>query len=151
MANVLIPLCDAVVAELNANQASFSLPFTAARMNVVRHNQQDMSALLVTVTAKSRKSTPITRAKSEYIIEIYVGIEKQMLTEANSESDPLIALGEQLDDYWNNGKQPATFPGASCILTQFGEDGDSAWLSLRNQKEMLVYTGILKLVFKLVQ
>ncbi len=148
--STLTDIADAVTAELNAE--TWSQSFTAVRMNVPRHKRDEMQNMLVTVAPKSRTTTRATRGQSYKNIEVFVGIEKGLTLESdlNTESDPLIQLGEDIAEYFENGRSLATYPGAPCVSVKFGSGDEAPWLNAKEENEYVLYSGIIVLEFQLL-
>lgn len=144
----MIEIADAVKDELNAQ--AWTQSFLAERMNIVRLKAEEAERLHVTVTPQSRTSSAITRTQREYTIVVYVGIQTSLGGTQNEESDPLIALGEEIDAYFANGRRLGTYPAAACVQSAFGAGDDSPWMAVRDENELMIYKGVVQLTFVLV-
>ena len=144
--STLTEIAEAVKTQLNS--ITWSPTFTATRMNIPRHSRDSLSTLQVTVTPKSRTVTQVTRGKVFENVEIYIGIEKGLDGDTNTESDALIDLGEDIARYFENGRSLTTFAGAPCVGVTFGNGDGSPWMSVKDQNETLVYTGVIVLEFQ---
>lgn len=150
MTALLTPLADAIVTELNAN--TFSPTFTAIRSNVPQTKREDLSTLSVIVTPHSKQSRMITRGKRLYSVECYVLLQKGLTTDANSETDSLVALGEAITSHFDHGKS-LTVGGlkANCIEAVFGADEDTGFLAVARQQASLEYFGAILLRFEMME
>ena len=151
MINDLTDIADAVAAELiSPVGTTWSIPFSPVRLNVPRSKREQMSNLLVTVVPKSRVRTRFNRQRVAILVETYIGVEMGLTGDTNAESDPLIALGQQISDYFAEGRQLASFTAtpATCVSNAFGNGIDSPWFSLKMANEALTYTGIITLGFQ---
>lgn len=146
MTSVLADIADAVVEELNSQ--AWSQTFRAVRKNIPRHKREEMSNLHVTVSPKSMSTTPVTRSNFYRNIEVYVGIEKGLAGDTNGESDDLISLGEEIADYFANGRSLATYDGAPCVSSVFGNGDGSPWMDIKKDNEDLLYRGVVVLEFQ---
>lgn len=147
MSAVLIAIADAVVDELNL--ISWTPRFQAKRQNAPRLFLEEIeSGTVVTVTPKSRTTQQITRGTVQGDHEIYVAIQRRVASDANAESDPLIELGETIAEYFDDGRRLKNYQTAICRGTQFGSGTDSQWLHVQDQQQILLYTGIVLLTFR---
>lgn len=147
---LLAQVADAVTSELNSDGRSWSQLFVAKRMNAPKIKLSELANLHVFVTPLSRTRSPLTRTKSEYRIEVMIGIQKGIATPEDAEdvqTDTLIKLGEEIDEYFAPGLKLTDLPTVSCIGSQYGAGDDSSWMSLKAENELQLFTGIVKLTF----
>lgn len=125
--------------------------FTAARSNCgPRYSRPELATLRVTTVPKSCKkiADESTRTKTMYEVEVYIGVEKELTSDDNSESDTLIGLCEQIANYLNSHPEVG---GAKCMGADLGADEDTPFLAIQDQIEYLKYTGTLVAVFRVWQ
>lgn len=142
----LTDIADAVADELNSR--TWSLRFEAKKQNVPRHRRDEMKDLHVTVSPKSRTSSPSTRGQTYQNIEIYIGIEKGLNGDRDEESNPLIDLGEEIATYFENGRSLASYPNAPCVSSTFGSGDGSPWMNVQVDSEALLYRGVVVVEFQ---
>jgi len=97
--SVVVDIADSVVTTLNAG--SFSEAFTAERSYLPRYELKEMQSLRVTVVPKGMTTEPMSRGTVTYDVQIDVAIQKRLgdPTNAQAESDGLMALAEQVATY----------------------------------------------------
>lgn len=145
MTAVLLDIADAVTTVLNDTAQEWSLPFAAVRRTIPRLRRADLRDLQVTVTPKSRASALLTRGSSQRIVEIYVGLQQHLASDEDPRSDALIALGEEIAEYFDRATLPVH--GACCIAAKFGDPAEAVHISVQDENELLVYTGVILLTF----
>jgi len=145
VSSLLTDMADAIVTELNSQE--FSLGFRASRVNVPSEKLEDLSRLYVEVVPRARVKTQILRDRYQFDMSFLIGIRKALNSDANSESDPLIALGEEIDEHFVGGLIMDSFPDAKCKGSEFGSGDDSPWMSVQSQTEALLYTGVVIVQF----
>lgn len=115
---VLIQIADAVTAELNG--ATLSQDFTAVRVYVPLHDNQELVDLKVTVVPNGRHSTLLDRggrAFNDYVVD--VGVQKSLpqgpLTDVqlNAACDPLMSFAEEIVSLFYTHVL-TTYPAARC-------------------------------------
>jgi hypothetical protein len=146
MAAILLQVADAVVSELNSQV--WSQTFTAVRQNVPRIARESATNLSVIVTPTSRETAQFSRSAVSGLHKISVGIQKGLTGDTNAETDALVTLGEELAEYFDDGRKLATLSSAVCVQTEFGAGAESQWLSLQDQERFLLYTGVVVLTFR---
>lgn len=147
--SVLTDISDAVADELNSQ--TWLLDFQAKRMNVPRIKREEASNLHVTVSPKSRSLKAFNRSRVLETIEVYIGIQQGLAGDQNSQSDPLISLGEMIDEYFLYGRKLASYSGATCTMSTFGSGQDSPFMSTKDEDGLLMYTGVVTLAFQLMR
>lgn len=120
-------------------------------MNVPRGKREEMSNLHVIVRPRSMKRTPVNRSKFYINIIVEIGIQKGLAGVTNSESDPLIELGESIADYFMNGRPLATFPGCYAVASEFGSGDWSPWMGVHSEGEASLYTGMVVAEFQMLE
>lgn len=150
MTALLTPLADAIVTDLNSSGLTPS--FTAVRSNVPQNKREDLSTLSVIVTPLRKVGMNVTRSKRKYTVDCYVLLQKGLLTDSNSETDPLIALGEAIGTRYGYGKMlDVGSLKATCVGAVFGADEDTSFLAVARRQEALEYFGALLLRFELME
>lgn len=150
MTALLTPLADAIVTDLN--NSGLTPQFTAVRSNVPQNKREDLSTLSVIVTPLRKVSESITRAKKKYTIDCYVLLQKGLTTDSNSETDPLIALGEAITTRYDHGLSLTVGSlKANCVGAVFGADEDTSFLAVARKQEALEYFGAILLRFELME
>lgn len=143
---VLTTVADAIMNTINAQ--TWSQSFRAVRQNVPRLSREDAAALHVTVTPQGKESETITRAKTRDLCRFYVAIQKGLKSGDNCETDALVALGEEIQAYFDTGAPLTGMATVVCEETAFGSDSETPWLGVQDQDEMMLYTGIIRLTFR---
>lgn len=146
MTATMLALTDDVVAALNDESRSWSLPFVAVRQNVPRIDRDKAGSLSVIVTNKTRQRDPLTRGAKRETHQILIGIQQQLPDDSNEHTDALVLLGEEIADFFDDNYQSPT-DHFVCVSVQFGSNDQTPWLSVRDQSELLLYTGVVALTF----
>lgn len=151
---LLVSIPEALKTTLNTLSTAGTLTpsFTAARSNVgPRYSRDELATIRVTTVPKSckRLEPGTTRHKTMYEVEVYVGVQKELTSDDNSESDTLVGLCEQIAGYLND--HPEISAGVKCMGADFGADADTPFLGIQEQKEYLLYTGTLVATFRVFQ
>lgn len=144
---VLIPLADAIVTELNDAARSWFGTFTAVRLNVPKISREDSATLQVIVTPLDKTSVTITRGKTQDVCRYLVGFQKQLANGANAETDPLIAIVETVQAYFDQGAVLGSY-AAVCEQADLGTDSETPWMALTDNNELLLFTAVLRLTFR---
>lgn len=150
MAAVLTDIADAVRDELNSSSRTWSQAFVAVRQNIPRVSRENLTKLSVIVAPKSRLSTPFMRTKSRNEYEIAIGVQKALSSDANEQSDPLVALCESIAEYFDNGLTLANY-AAACTSAVYGAGDESPWMAVTDSEQMLLFTGVIVLTFLVVR
>lgn len=145
--SILADIADAITSEINAQ--SWSLDFIATRQNAVRLRREQACDVSVTVTPNEKTSETITRNKTRDICTFYVGIQKALTSDDNSQTDELIDLGEEIQEYFDQGLPLTDYPTTVCEATSFGADTDTPWMNVQDQDQLLLYTGVVRLTFRI--
>jgi hypothetical protein len=106
-------IADAIVTALNAavDDDEFSLSFAAERRYLPIRNLADLETLSVSVVLKGVDYAQFTRGKSQRIVQVDIAVQKKYDTEANTELDPLLALSEEIADYFEKTARQITSAG----------------------------------------
>ena len=144
--SVMTDIADAIASEIN--DQTWPLAFVAKRMNSPRIQRESACDIAVIVTPKGKATETVSRNKSQDILTFYVGIQQALKNDDNRESDPLIELGELIQAYFDQGLRLADYPTTVCEATSFGSDTDSPWMSIKDSDELLLYTGVILLTFR---
>ncbi len=99
-ASIIERVSDAVTAALNAE--SFSLAFTAVRVLVPVLKLKDTDTLHVLVAPRARTITRLTRGSDWSDVEIDVGILQRPSDITNANTNPLLALVEEMQEFLTN-------------------------------------------------
>jgi len=149
VSSTLIDICDAVVEEINANAATWSQSFRAIRMNVPQVKREEIENLHVIVSPKSIKKTRVTRAAIQKSLDVYVYIQKGLKGSTNNESDSLIAFGEEVSDYFSNGRSLSIYAGAPCVAAEFGDS--TPFFDKTAANDAQAYAGVVFLSFEVLE
>lgn len=148
---VLTTLADAVTAELNATSRTWSGRFSAERMNVPILKREQAKYISGIVTPISRTTTKLNRGVIQDVCVLQIGIQQTLQDGDNDETDVLIALGEEIQAYFDQGLGLAAMPAASCEDTSFGANDENPWLSVRDIEGLMLYTGVIGLTFRVMR
>ena len=143
MTSSIVAIADAIVIALNA--ATFSQPFTASREYQPIFELSDLSAVVVSVVPKSISIDTETRQQTQRDYDIDLGV--QMHTKLNSENDDLMALSEEIADFFRGN--PVTTPETG-ITHLVNADIDPIFAP-SHLTEQHVFTSVIKLTFRALQ
>lgn len=144
MTAVLADIADAITEELKTTDWTSPSPVAAIRSNHPHLSRDDMQQINLVVTSQSRKTDRITREKRKYTVVVLIGIQTSIGSVENDESDQLIAIGEEIEDHFSDWSMTAS-PYAKVTDSQFGSGDDSPFFSTRDENQMMVYTGVVRL------
>jgi len=144
---VLTDLADAITAELNDASRSWNGQFHAERMNIPVIKRENTTYLSVIVTPLDKTTTTITRGKTQDVCRYLLGFQRQLHTGDNDETDPLISLVEDVQEYFDQGIQLATF-AAACEQADVGTDAETPWMATTDNEGLMLFTAVLRLTFR---
>ena len=139
----IVDIADAVVAELNAGQ--FSQAFTAVRSYRPQYDLSEMTTLHVTVVPKGVEMVTVSRNSVQHDVSVDVAVQKKLETESNAEIDPLMALVEELADFFRL-RRLAACPNAVWMKTE-----NEPVYSPGHLEELRQFTSVLTLTFRVVK
>jgi hypothetical protein len=140
---VITDIADAVVAELNGG--GFSLPFTAARHYRPLFDLKDMQALHVTVVPKGVTIERLDRSRNQEDVQIDVAVQKKFSTGDNAELDALMALVEEIADFFRL-RRLAACPAAVWVKTE-----NVPVYAPEHMDELRQFTSVLTLTFRVAR
>ena len=116
---VIIQIADALVTDLNA-ETSFSQDFVAVRRYVPVTELKEKKDLLVFVCLPAMTSEILGRSDVVRRHTLQIGVMKGVSDpeSANSGVDPLVLLVEEIVQFIEQHRRPATFPDAVCVDIQ---------------------------------
>lgn len=147
---VLTAVADALTAELNDAARSWRGQLMAVRMNVPIVNREAAQNVIVIVTPISRTTTRLGRGVIQDVVRCQIGIQKVLEIGENAETDPLIQLGETIQAYLDIGAKLGTM-NTSPEETSFGTNDENPWLSVRDVDNLLLYTGVIGVTFRVIR
>lgn len=106
----ILTLADEVVTRLNSH--GFGRPFTAERGYLPTFELPDLNVLRVTVVPKEDQGRLDTRRSSSHELTLDLGIQQKPATFDHAALDPLVALTQEIADFFLFGQSPA---GTSLI------------------------------------
>lgn len=133
-------VAEAVVVELNGH--AFSQPFISERHYLPVFELPEMKTLHVTVVPKGMTVTQIARNQAAYDIAIDVAIQKKFDAGDAAELDPLVALAEEIADFFRF----KTLPGplrAGWIKTEH-----PAIYAPEHMDQLRQFTSVMTLTFR---
>jgi len=143
MSSSIIAIADALVLALNA--ATFSQSFTATREYQPIFDLSDLSAVQVSIVPKSVNIDTETRQLTQRDYDIDVGI--QMRTTQDSENDDLMALTEEIADFFRGNPVSTTQTGTATLINA---EIDPIFAP-SHLTEQHVFTSVIKLTFRALQ
>lgn len=143
MSAELVQVAEAVTEELNLG--SFSQPVSAERSYQPLFDLPEMSELHVTVVPGSRKVKTLGRNRNQYDLAVEIGVQKRLSGQGNDEADDLMALVEEIEDYFR--------------LRRLGGFTQAIWIHSENSpvydpehlNDMHQFTSVLTLVYRVVR
>src|SRR4051794_4002799 len=113
-----IDIADAVVAALNtAANGTFGQAFSAARAYRPQFDLVELKTLRVTVVPKALEITSLSRTANQNDVAVDVAVQKKVTVGDLAELDGLMALVEEIGDYFRFKRLPA-FPTALWTKTE---------------------------------
>jgi len=140
---VITDIADAVVTELN--DGDFSQEFTAVRQYRPEFELPEMKELHVTVVPKGVTITSLGRGVNQHDYQIDVAVQKKLTTEDAAELDPLMALVEEIADFFRL-RRLASYTDAAWVKTE----NDPVY-SQEHLGEMRQLTSVLTLTFRVAR
>ena len=138
--SLITDIADAVAVDLNAG--SFSLPFTAVRRYVPRFNLQEMETLRVSVVPKGLTITTASRKEDQHEVRVDIGVQKKFDQGDNAELDPLMALVEEIADFFRSSRLDTT-PPATCVAVE-----NAPIYAQEHFAERRLFTSVVTLTFR---
>jgi hypothetical protein len=140
---IVIDIADAVAAELSDGE--FSQEFTAVRQYRPEFELPEMKDLHVTVVPKGVAITSLGRGVNQHDYQIDVAVQKKLATEDSAELDPLMALMEEIADFFRM-RRLSSYPSAAWVKTE-----NEPIYSQEHLGEMRQLTSVLTLTFRVVR
>lgn len=113
--SLVIDIADAVADELNAG--TFGQTFVPERLYRPDFELAEMKTLHVTVVPKGLVTSALSRGQNLYDVSVDVAIQKKLAAEDQAEIDPLMALVEELADFFRLRRLTAA-PSAVWLKTE---------------------------------
>jgi len=136
-------IADAVVGELNGGE--FSQEFTAARRYLPLFDLQELKDLHVTVVPRGVAITGLARGVNQHDVQIDVAVQKKLETEGSDEIDPLMALVEEIADFFRL-RRLASYSNAVWVKTE-----NTPIYSQEHLGQMRQFTSVLTLTFRVAR
>lgn len=108
----VIQVADAVVAQLTAHQADFSLPFTPVRLYKPIEDLKQLAVHKVSVIPAGWTNSPATRGSMDRECVIHVGIQKKLAGEQIADIDPLVNLLSEIEQHFESNRRLETMDAA---------------------------------------
>ena len=140
---VIIDIADAVVQELNAG--TFSMPLEAKRHYRPIFDLAEMQDLHVTVVPKGLAIERLDRSRNQHDVAIDIAVQKKCQTADNAELDPLMALVEEIADFFRL-RRLESCPAAVWIRTE-----NMPIYAPEHLDELRQFTSVLTLTFRVVR
>lgn len=139
---LIADVAQAVADELNST--TFSQPFTAERQYLPVFELPEMKVLHVTVAPRGIVISALDRGRCQYDVQIDVAIQKKFSSDAPDEIDPLMALVQEIADFFKLRRLEA-FPTAAWIKTE-----NAPIYALEHMQELRQFTSVVTLTFKVI-
>ena len=110
-----LSIADAVVTELNGH--AFSQGFTATRAVLPSYTLADLEDLTITVVPKGVEISKATRARFANDIQVDIGVQKKIETNAETEAVALLPLVDEIVAFMS-GRALEGAPGASWVAIE---------------------------------
>lgn len=139
---MIAQIADQLITELNGG--TFSPTFVAARGYGPELKTQSFNTLQVTVVPRDKETIILTRAGTQDDYPIDIGVQMKLLSENNSELDPLMLLLESIAQFCI--KPPRTLGNgvnATCIKVKYPAIFDPSQI-----REDRVFTGVVTATFR---
>ena len=142
----IVAVADAVTTELNgAPDGTFAQAFTAQRAYLPIFDLKDMADLHVTVVPKGAVVELFDRRANQYDCAIDVAVQKKLSTADLAEIDALMALVEQIADFFRL-RQLSQSPPTIWVKTEH------SYLFVPDHMEHLdQFTSVLTLTFRVIR
>lgn len=140
---LIVDIAEAVVAELNGG--TFSQSFTAQRLYRPQFDLAEMQDLHVTVVPRGIETSIASRSGVQCDVSVDVAVQKKLQTETSAEIDPLMALVEEIADFFR-GRKLSECPRASWIAT-----ANEPVYSPGHLEELRQFTSVLTVTFRVVR
>ena len=140
---VVTDIADAVVQELNAG--TFSTPLEAKRHYRPIFDLAEMQDLHVTAVPKGLTIERLDRSRNQHDVQVDIAVQKKCQTADNAELDPLMALVEEIADFFRLRRLTAC-PGAVWIRTE-----NVPIYAPEHLDELRQFTSVLTLTFRVVR
>jgi len=138
--SLVIDIADAVADELNAG--TFSQTFIAERLYRPDFELAEMKTLHVSVVPKGIATSALSRGQNLYDVSIDVAIQKKLAAENEAEIDPLMALVEELADFFRLRRLTAV-PAAVWLKTE-----NLPVYAMEHLEQKKLFTSVLTFTFR---
>jgi len=139
----IIDIADAVVGELNGH--TFSKPFKAVRHYRPVFELADMAALHVTVVPRGVEMQAASRVQVQHDFAVDIGVQKKLETASNAEIDALMALVEEIADFFRL-RRLQSVPGAVWARTE-----NQPVYAPEHLEQLRQFTSVLTLTFRVLR
>jgi len=140
---VVTDIADAVVQELNGH--TFSQALTAVRHYRPIFDLAQMQDLHVTVVPKGLAIERLDRSRNQHDVQVDIAVQKKCQAADNAELDPLMALVEEIADFFRLRRLTA-WPEAVWIRTE-----NVPIYAPEHLDELRQFTSVLTLTFRVVR
>jgi hypothetical protein len=140
--STIADIAAAVVTELNGH--AFGQPFTAQRLYLPVFDLADMTDLHVTVVPKGVSVEPFGRAACQYDYSLDVGVQKKLSSGDAAEIDPLLALVEEIGQFFRN-RRLAAYPAAIWARTEYAH-----LYAQEHMAQLRQFTSVITLTFRVI-
>jgi hypothetical protein len=140
---IITDIADAVVTELNGH--TFSQPFTAQRFYRPVFDLAEMSVLHVSVVPRGMTIERLDRSRNQHDMQIDIAVQKKCQTCDNAELDALMALVEEIADFFRLRRLTA-YPNAVWVRTE-----NVPVYAPEHLEEYRQFTSVLTLTFRVVR
>jgi len=139
-------IADAVVAELNSPPpGTFAQAFTAARHYRPQFDLAELKTLRVSVVPRKVEITSLMRSANQNDVSVDVAVQKKVSPDDTAELDALMALVEQIADYFRLRRLTAV-PTALWTKTE-----NVPVYSPEHLEQKQVFTSVLTFTFRVVR
>ena len=149
---LVIDIADAVVAELNGEDADFSQAFEAQRRVRPSFELTDLAELRVTVVPKGFEASIASRSLSQYDVQVDIGIQKKFFAKTaggdeDTEVPVMCGLVEEIADFLK-GKR---LEGTGCSAAWLGPAVNEPIYSTEHLAEKRLFTSVLTLTYRVMK
>jgi hypothetical protein len=140
---LIAQIAQAVTDELNASGV---LPgVTVVRSYAPQYELPEMDTLHVTVVPKGLVVAAAGRSVNQYDCQIDIAVQKRFQSDTPAELDPLLALAEEIADFFRLRRLSA-FPAAAWIKTEH-----NPVFAPEHMRELHQFTGVVTLTYKVMK
>ena len=140
---VVTDIAEAVKDELNGG--SFSQSFTAERHYQPVFELPEMKTLHVTVVPKGMTIHPASRGLIQHDYQIDIAVQKKFDTGENDELDVLMALVEEIGDFFRR-RRLSSLPNAACVKIE-----NTPIYAQEHMEQLRQFTSVITLTFRVLR